>query len=120
NQSYSGMTPPNVPHVVANGGASYRFAAAWPVEIGGSVRHVGGRFNFQDNLVVMDAYTIGDIFAFVYIPKTVFSALEETKLSFRVRNVTNKLYAAWGDPGYTDQVILGMPRSYEVAASFKW
>jgi iron complex outermembrane receptor protein len=37
-----------------------------------------------------------------------------------VRNLTNKLYAAWGDPGYTDQIILGAPRSYEVAASFKW
>ena len=36
------------------------------------------------------------------------------------KNLTNKLYASWGDPGYTDQIILGAPRSYEVAASFKW
>jgi len=27
---------------------------------------------------------------------------------------------AWGDSGYTDQIILGAPRSYEVSASFKW
>ena len=85
NQSYSGNTPPDVPRVVANAGASYRFATAWPVEIGASVRHVGDRFNFQDNLVTMDAYTIGDVYAFVYIPKTVFSAVNETRLSFRVR-----------------------------------
>ena len=53
-QSYSGKTPPNVPSFVANAGASYRFATAWPVEIGASLRHVGDRFNFQDNLVTMD------------------------------------------------------------------
>ncbi|MEH2548618.1 hypothetical protein V1283_005263 [Bradyrhizobium sp. AZCC 2262] len=39
---------------------------------------------------------------------------------FRAKSLTNKLYAAWGDPGYTDRIILGAPRSYQVAASFKW
>jgi iron complex outermembrane receptor protein len=119
-QSYSGNTPPDVPRFIANAGASYRFATAWPVETGVSVRHVGDRFNFQDNLVTMDAYTIADAYVFVDIPKSVFSAVDNTRLSFRVRNLTNRQYAAWGDPGYTDQIILGSPRSYEVAASFKW
>ena len=68
----------------------------------------------------MNAYTVGDAYVFVDIPKSVFQAVDQTRLSFRVRNLTNKLYAAWGDPGYTDQIILGAPRSYEVAASFKW
>ena len=84
------------------------------------MRHVGDRFNFQDNLVVMNAYTIADAYVFVDIPKSVFRGRRQTRLSFRVRNLTNKQYAAWGDPGYTDQIILGAPRSYEVAASFKW
>ena len=119
-QSYSGMTPPNVPSFVANAGASYRFETAWPVEIGASLRHVGDRFNFQDNLVTMDKYTTVDAYAFVDIPKSVFNSVDRTRLSFRVKNLTNKLYASWGDPGYTDQIILGAPRSYEVAASFKW
>jgi iron complex outermembrane receptor protein len=119
-QSYSGMTPPNTPSFVANAGASYRFEAAWPVEIGASVRHVGDRFNFQDNLVTMNNYTTVDAYAFVDIPKTVFNSVDRRRLSFRVKNLTNKLYASWGDPGYTDQIILGAPRSYEVAASFKW
>jgi iron complex outermembrane receptor protein len=119
-QSYSGMTPPNTPSFVANAGASYRFETAWPVEIGASVRHVGDRFNFQDNLVTMNNYTTVDAYAFVDIPKTVFNSVDRTRLSFRVKNLTNKLYASWGDPGYTDQIILGAPRSYEVAASFKW
>ncbi|MET4800664.1 TonB-dependent receptor [Bradyrhizobium sp. LB11.1] len=119
-QSYSGKTPPNVPNFIANAGASYRFDTTLPVEIGASMRHVGDRFNYQDNLVVMNGYTTFDAFAFVDIPKTYFTGVENTRLSFRVRNLTNKLYAAWGDPGYTDQIILGAPRSYEVAASFKW
>lgn len=119
-QSYSGKTPPNVPSFIANAGASYRFNTTLPVEIGGLVRHVGDRFNFQDNLVTMNAYTIFDAFAFVDIPKAYFPGVDQTRISFRVKNLTNKLYAAWGDPGYTDQIILGAPRSYEVAASFKW
>ncbi|OSJ28831.1 ligand-gated channel protein [Bradyrhizobium japonicum] len=119
-QSYSGKTPPNVPNFIANAGASYRFDTKLPVEIGGLVRHVGDRFNFQDNLVTMDAYTIFDAYAFVDIPKAYFPGVDQTRISFRVRNLTNKPYAAWGDPGYTDQIILGAPRSYEIAASFKW
>jgi iron complex outermembrane recepter protein len=119
-QSYSGKTPPNVPNFIANAGASYRFDTKLPVEIGGLVRHVGDRFNFQDNLVTMNAYTIFDAFAFVDIPKAYFPGVDQTRISFRVKNLTNKLYAAWGDPGYPDQIILGAPRSYEVAASFKW
>lgn len=119
-QSYSGKTPPNVPNFIANAGASYRFDTKLPVEIGGLVRHVGDRFNFQDNLVTMNAYTTFDAFAFVDIPRAYFPGVDQTRISFRVKNLTNKLYAAWGDPGYTDQIILGAPRSYEVAASFKW
>lgn len=118
--SYSGNTPPNVPRFVGNAGASYRFATPWPVEIGASVRHVGDRFNFDDNLVVMNAYTVADAYAFVDVPKSVFQAVDQTRITFRVRNLTNKLYAAWGDPGYPDQVILGAPRSYEISAALKW
>jgi len=119
-QSYSGNTPPNVPALIANAGASYRIAAAWPVELGLSLRHVGDRFNFQDNLVIMNAYTVVDAFAFVDIPRAVLPGFTQTRLAFRVRNLTDKRYAAWGDAGYADQIILGAPRSYEVSASFKW
>ncbi len=65
-------------------------------------------------------YTIADAYLFVDIPKSAFSAVDNTRLAFRVRNLTDRRYAAWGDPGYTDQIILGAPRSFEVAASFKW
>ena len=118
--SFSGNTPPNVPRIVANAGASYRFATALPVELGASVRHVGNRFNTDANTVTLDAYTVADAYVFVDIPKSVFQAVDQTRLTFRVRNLTDRRYAIWGDPFYPDQILLGAPRTYEVSAAFKW
>lgn len=118
--SFSGNTPPNVPRVVANAGASYRFETTWPVELGLSARHVGNRFNSDDNTTIMDAYTVADAHAYVDIPKSFFPAVNETRITFRVRNLTDKRYAVWGDPFYPDQILLGAPRTYELAAAFKW
>ena len=118
--SFSGNTPPNVPRVVANAGAAYRFFTPWPVEFGVVGRHVGDRYNTDANTVTLNAYTIADVYAFVDIPKSVFSAVEQTRLTFRVRNITDKRYAVWGDPFYPDQVLLGAPRTYEISAAFKW
>ncbi len=110
--SFSGNTPPNVPRVVGNAGASYRFGTPLPVEIGASVRYVGDRFNTDANTVRMLAYTVADAYASV--------ELRRTRLGFRVRNLTNEKYAIWGDPFYPDQILLGMPRSYEVSAALKF
>jgi iron complex outermembrane recepter protein len=112
--SFSGNTPPNVPNVVFNAGGSYRFQTPWlwPAEIGASVRHVGDRFNTDANTVKLLAYTVADAYAFVDI--------DRTRVAFRVRNLTDEKYVAWGDPFYPDQVLLGAPRSYEISASFKF
>ena len=118
--SFSGNTPPNVPRVVANAGTSYRFGTAWPVELGLVGRHVGDRYNTDANTVTLNAYTVADVYAFVDIPKSVFDAVDRTRLTFRVRNITDKRYAIWGDPFYPDQVLLGAPRTYEISAAFKW
>ncbi|MBR0956422.1 TonB-dependent receptor [Bradyrhizobium japonicum] len=118
--SFSGNTPPNVPRIVANAGASYRFFTPWPVELGIVGRHVGDRYNTDANTVTMNAYTVGDVYAFVDIPKTVFNAVDQARLTFRVRNFTDKRYAIWGDPFYPDQILLGAPRTYEISAAFKW
>ncbi|MBK3664215.1 TonB-dependent receptor [Bradyrhizobium diazoefficiens] len=118
--SFSGNTPPNVPRIVANAGASWRFATAWPVEVGITGRHVGDRYNSDANTVTMNAYTVGDVYAFVDIPKMVFNAIDQARVTFRVRNFTDKRYAIWGDPFYPDQILLGAPRTYEVCAAFKW
>ena len=118
--SFSGNTPPNVPRIVANAGASWRFFTPWPVEIGITGRHVGDRYNTDANVVTMKAYTVADVYAFVDIPKTVFNAVDQARLTFRVRNIADKRYAIWGDPFYPDQILLGAPRTYEISAAFKW
>jgi iron complex outermembrane recepter protein len=119
----SGNTPSNVAPVIINAGASYRFNDwRWPVEIGGSVRHVGNRYLFEDDLTTMDAYTTADIYAFVDIAKRdlPWQGLDSMRVRFRVRNITNVVYAQWSDPGLPDQVLLGAPRTFELSASAKW
>ena len=120
---WTGNTPPNVAPVIVNAGASYRFNHwRWPVELGGSVRHVGDRYLFPDNLTTLDAYTTADVYAFVDIPGRDLARpeLDNLRVTFRVRNVTDKVYAAWSDSTYPDQILLGAPRTYEVAASARW
>jgi len=119
----SGNTPSNVAPLVVNAGASYRFNNwRWPVEIGGSVHHVGNRFLYEDDATTMDAYTTADLYAFVDIPKRdlPWQGVDLMRVRFRVRNITNVVYAAWSDPGYPDQVYLGAPRTFELSASAKW
>ncbi len=110
--SFSGNAPPNVPHVVANAGVIYRVAVPLPVEFGASVRHVGDRYHSDANTVKLLAYTVGDVHASLEVRKT--------KFSLRVRNITNERYAAWSDPFYPDQILLGAPRSYEISAVMKF
>ena len=120
---WTGNTPSNVAPVIINAGASYRFDNwRWPLEIGGSVRHVGQRFVFEDDLTAMLPYTTADLFAFVDIPgrDLWWPGLQTMRVTFRVRNLTNALYAQFSDPGLPDQVLLGAPRTFELAASAKW
>ena len=121
--SFSGNTPSNVAPVIFNAGASYRFNNwRWPVELGGSVRHVGNRFLFEDDATTLLGYTTADVFAFVDIPRKdlPWSNVDQMRVTFRVRNITNAVYAGWADPGLPDQVLLGAPRTYELSASAKW
>jgi iron complex outermembrane recepter protein len=120
---WTGNTPPDVAPVIINAGASYRFNyRRWPVEFGGSVRHVGPRFLDQTNTVTLDQYTNEDVYAYVDIPgrDVAWPEIKTFRLTFRVRNLTNVVYAQWSDTTYPDQVLLGAPRTYEVAASTKW
>jgi iron complex outermembrane receptor protein len=120
---YTGNTPSNVAPLIANAGISYRWEhMRWPLEIGGSARYVGRRFVFEDDSTTMDPYVTADLYAFLDIPGRDFDMpkLDMARIAFRVRNVTNTVYAAFSDPGYPDQVYLGAPRTYEIATSFRW
>jgi iron complex outermembrane receptor protein len=121
--AFTGNFYANVAPVIINTGASYRFDSwRWPVEVGGSLRHVGQRFVSFDNLTAMLPYTSGDFYAFVDIPgrDLWWPGLDKMRITFRVRNVTNALYAQYADPGLNDSVLLGAPRTFELAASARW
>jgi iron complex outermembrane receptor protein len=77
---------------------------------------------FEDDFTTMLAYTTADVYAFVDMPgkDLPWRGLDTMRVTFRVRNLTNAVYAAWSDPGYPDQVYLGAPRTFEIAASAKW
>lgn len=121
--SFTGNVPPNVAPLIVNAGVAYRFDRwRWPLEIGGSIRYVGNRFLEQDNLTTLNAYTTADAYAFLDIPgrDVVMPELENLRISIRVRNLTNAVYAAWSDTTYPDQILLGAPRTYEIGASARW
>ncbi len=121
-----GNAPPNVAPIIANAGAAYRFdPRVWPtfvpVEIGTSVRHVDQRYITTYNDVYMDEYTVFDAYMFVDFERPWWApSVERTRLSFWARNLTNKTYADFADPGYQQQIYLGAPRSFEGAISFKF
>ncbi len=120
---FTGNTPSDVAPLIFNAGTSYRFNNwRWPVEFGGSVRYVGNRYVFEDDATTMNAYMTADVYAFFDIPGKDFARpdIKDVRVSFRVRNLTNAVYAAFSDPGYQDQVYLGDPRTYELAISTKW
>jgi iron complex outermembrane recepter protein len=121
--AFTGNVPPNVAPLIVNAGASYRFGHwRWPLEIGGSMRYVGNRFLEQDNLTTLNAYTTADAYAFLDIPgrDLAMPQFDNVRISARVRNLTNAVYAAWSDTTYPDQILLGAPRTYEIGAAARW
>ena len=106
--SFSGNTPPNVPTLIANLGGSYRLDGAWPVEVGASVRRVGDRFHSDANTVRLLGYTLVDAQAALQLRPS-------TRLTLHLRNLTDRDHAAWADPFYPDQVLIGAPRSVELS-----
>ncbi len=106
--SLSGNRPPNAPRLIANAGVGYRFMAGVPMQVSASVRHVGDRFHSDANTVRLNGYTVFDAALAVDV-------VRDVQLTLRGRNLGNRNYAAWADPFYPEQILLGAPRSYELA-----
>jgi iron complex outermembrane receptor protein len=115
-QRFAGNRAPNVPEVTGNLWASYQDIAGRPIEIGGSARYVGERFANNANLIAMKGYGVGDVYA-AWTPGRL-------RVTARVDNVTDAVYAVWADPFYVAQVdpsflyanqlMLGAPRTFSV------
>jgi iron complex outermembrane receptor protein len=112
----AGNRAPNVPKGTANLWASYQDIAGLPLEIGGSARYVGERFANNANLIAMKAYGVADLYA--------AWTRGRLRVTARVDNVTDSVYAAWADPFYVsqadpsflyaNQLMLGAPRTASV------
>jgi iron complex outermembrane receptor protein len=104
--SRAGNTPPNVPKTVANLWADYK-VPGWPVRVGAGVNRTGHSYANNANTVRMNGYTTASAYATWALPKG--------DLTFRVRNLTDKLYAYWSGANSNNQVMIGAPRSFEVS-----
>lgn len=113
---FAGNRAANVPDVTANGWASYQDIAGLPLELGASVRVVGDRFGSNANTVTLKRYTVADAYA--------AWTRGRYRVTARVDNLTDAVYASWADPFYLQQndpsflyahqVMLGAPRTYGV------
>ena len=106
-----GNVPPNVPQRTGNLWADYRFAGL-PLSVGGGISVVGDTYTNNANTVRINGYATGDVYA--------SWALTTALLTLRVRNVTDALYGTWGGASANNQVILGAPRTVELAAKFSF
>jgi len=108
NVSRVGKTPPNVPERVANVFATYRPDNS-KLEYFVSLNRTGHMFTDTANQIRINGYTTMDA--------AVSYRLKNALLSFRVRNLTDKLYATWVGRA-TSQVLLAPRRTFEVSAKF--
>jgi iron complex outermembrane receptor protein len=115
-QRFAGNRPPNIPTVTANAWVSYQDVGGLPIEVGGSARYVGERFANNANAIAMKGYGIADVYA--------AWTRNRLRVTARVDNVTDTVYASWADPFYVSQVdpsflyanqlMLGSPRTFAV------
>jgi iron complex outermembrane recepter protein len=115
-QRLAGNRPPNIPKVTANAWASYQDIGGLPIEVGAAARYVGDRFANNTTAITMKAYALGDVYA--------AWSRNRLRVTARIDNVTNAVYASWADPFYVsqadpsflyaNQLMVGQPRSLSV------
>lgn len=101
-----GNRPTNVPQQVANLFANYRVAVL-PVDLYLGLNRTGGMYTDTANTIRINGHTTADA--------AVTYRLGAAQLAFRVRNLTDKLYASYGGRA-TSQVLIAPGRTYELSA----
>jgi len=100
--SLAGKTPTFTPETVANLWVTYAITPT--VHASAGLRHVGKTYADAANTMYWPSYTLLDLGLSWKINKT-------ASLTGRLRNVTDRIYAAEGRPG---QAYLGAPRTADV------
>lgn len=108
NVSRVGKTPPNVPEQVVNLFAAYRPDGS-KFAYFASLNRTGPMYTDTANQIRINGFTTLDA--------AVSYRLQNALLTFRVRNLTDKLYANWAGRA-TSQVLLAPRRTFELSAKF--
>lgn len=103
-----GNTPPNVPERVANVFANYRLERM-PLDLFLSLNHTGRMYTDNANQIRINGHTTADA--------AVSYRIKPALLTFRVRNLTDKLYADYIGRA-TSQVLIAPRRTVELSAKF--
>jgi iron complex outermembrane recepter protein len=106
--NFAGNVPVNVPQTVSNIWATWAFAPGWSANAG--IQIVGKTYADNANTVAMPAYNVVNA-GVQWKPDA------NTTVSFRVYNLFDKVYATSGE---TNQWLLGMPRTAQLAVNVKF
>lgn len=105
-----GNTPPNVPERILNLYANYRLKDL-PASVFVGLNHTGRIYTDKANQVRINGHTTLDA--------AISYRIQPALLTFRVRNLTDKLYAYYGGRT-TGQVLLAPGRTYDLGATFEF
>ena len=106
-------SPPNVPRWSGNIWTSVSNIGGVPLEVGGGVRYIGSRTANLPTDLYLDSYALVNVYA-------AYELRENTQITFRVNNAFDKAYANWVSIFYPSEVMLGSPRTLELAVSGKF
>jgi iron complex outermembrane receptor protein len=109
NNDFSGNTPVNVPEQTANLWATWFVNPEW--RVGGGLRYVGQRYRDDANTQRLASYATADFF-------TAWQPRASTEVALRLRNAFDREYVS--APVYSNNVLLGEPRTVELALSTRF
>jgi iron complex outermembrane recepter protein len=111
--AYNGTQPANVPTTSSNLWLHFSNVAHTRLELGGGLRFVGARYADNGDTIKLANYGTVDVYGTYHLT-------ERISLTARGRNLFDKAYAQWADIYYPSEIVLGAPRSGEVALAFKF
>lgn len=104
----SGNEVPNVPAVTANAWAVWSRVQDLPLDLGAGVRYVSARKGDYANTLTLKQYATVNVFA-------AWHAYKGVTMYGRIDNIGNKYFIQWADTSYSNQVLLGAPRSFSIS-----
>jgi iron complex outermembrane recepter protein len=110
--TYGDVEPADIPRWTGNLWTSIRGVGGLPLELGGGARYIGTRPGNTSNTLMLQNYTLLDLYASYELESGVL-------LTGRVNNLLDKEYVQWADIYYPNQVMLGEPRYFELSIYLK-